>query len=155
MRWQPVSPQAAAAHLLSDRDAALRAQEEVLRIQRRQIQEQHDWLVALIPVYLQARQHAFPQGTIDHLPDKSAVRTLLTDVIDPCRSEVVSKDGGAFPPAALREALPRDLAFSSAASACAASISTPPASTSPPAPTPNTSSPQAPRSAPCPRYCLS
>ncbi|MER5417881.1 helix-turn-helix transcriptional regulator [Streptomyces virginiae] len=65
-----------------------------------------------MPVYLQARQHAFPQGTIDHLPDKFAVRTLLTDVIDSCRSEVlVSKHGGSFPVAALREALPRDLAL--------------------------------------------
>ncbi|WP_406076398.1 LuxR C-terminal-related transcriptional regulator [Streptomyces virginiae] len=65
-----------------------------------------------MPVYLQARQHAFPQGAIDHLPDKFAVRTLLTDVIDSCRSEVlVSKHGGSFPVAALREALPRDLAL--------------------------------------------
>ncbi|WP_327732660.1 LuxR C-terminal-related transcriptional regulator [Streptomyces nojiriensis] len=112
VRWQPVSPQAAASQLLSDRDAALRAQEEALRTQRRQIQDQHDGLAALMPVYLQARQHAFPQGTIDHLPDKFAVRTLLTDVIDSCHSEVlVSKHGGAFPPAALREALPRDLAL--------------------------------------------
>ncbi|MFD5413514.1 helix-turn-helix transcriptional regulator [Streptomyces nojiriensis] len=112
VRWQPVSPQAAASQLLSDRDSALRAQEESLRTQRRQIQEQHDGLAALMPVYLQARQHAFPQGTIDHLPDKFAVRTLLTDVIDSCRSEVlVSKHGGSFPVAALREALPRDLAL--------------------------------------------
>ncbi|GHB68340.1 hypothetical protein GCM10010347_43110 [Streptomyces cirratus] len=112
VRWQPVSPQAAASQLLSDRDAALRAQEEALRTQRRQIQEQHDGLAALMPVYLQARQHAFPQGTIDHLPDKFAVRTLLTEVIDSCHSEVlVSKHGGSFPVAALREALPRDLAL--------------------------------------------
>ncbi len=112
VRWQPVSPQAAASQLLSDRDAALRAEEEALRRRRRQMQDQHDGLAALMPVYLQARQHAFPQGTIDHLPDKFAVRTLLTDVIDSCHSEVlVSKHGGAFPPAALREALPRDLAL--------------------------------------------
>ncbi|WP_406187289.1 LuxR C-terminal-related transcriptional regulator [Streptomyces sp. NBC_01006] len=111
VRWQPVSPQAA-GRLLSARDAALRAQEESLRTQRRQIQEQHDGLAALMPVYLQARQHAFPQGTIDHLPDKFAVRTLLTEVIGSCRSEVlVSKHGGSFPVAALREALPRDLAL--------------------------------------------
>ncbi|WP_328765062.1 hypothetical protein [Streptomyces sp. NBC_00272] len=44
--------------------------------------------------------------------DKFAVRTLLTEVIDSCRSEVlVSKHGGSFPVAALREALPRDLAL--------------------------------------------
>ncbi|MER6778017.1 MULTISPECIES: hypothetical protein [unclassified Streptomyces] len=60
---QPVSPRAAAVQLLSDRDAALRAEEESLRTQRRQIQEQHDGLAALMPVHLQARQHAFPQGT--------------------------------------------------------------------------------------------
>ncbi|MFE3996223.1 LuxR C-terminal-related transcriptional regulator [Streptomyces goshikiensis] len=112
VRWQPVSPQAAASRLLSDRDAALRAQEEALRSQRRRIQEEQDGLAALTPVYLQARQHSFPQGTIDHLPDKFAVRTLLTEVIDSCRSEVlVSKHGGSFPVAALREALPRDLAL--------------------------------------------
>ncbi len=110
--WRPVSPQAATAQLLSDRDTALRAQEEALREERRRIQQQRDGLAALVPVYLQARQHAFPQGTIDHLPDKFAVRALLSDVIDSCRSEVlVSKHGGAFPPAALREALPRDLAL--------------------------------------------
>ncbi|MFB8236065.1 LuxR C-terminal-related transcriptional regulator [Kitasatospora purpeofusca] len=110
--WQPVSPQAATAQLLSDRDTALRAQEEALRAQRRRIQQERDGLAALVPVYLQARQHAFPQGTIDHLPDKFAVRALLCDVIDSCRSEVlVSKHGGSFPPAALREALPRDLAL--------------------------------------------
>ncbi|APU40046.1 helix-turn-helix transcriptional regulator [Streptomyces sp. TN58] len=110
--WQPVSPQAATAQLLSDRDTALRAQEEALREQRRRIQLQRDGLAALTPLYLQARQHVFPQGTIDHLPDKLAVRSLLSDVIDSCRSEVlVSKHGGSFPPAALREALPRDLAL--------------------------------------------
>ncbi|GAA0321606.1 hypothetical protein GCM10010302_70970 [Streptomyces polychromogenes] len=110
--WHPVSPQAATAQLLSDRDTALRAQEEALREQRRRIQQERDGLAALVPVYLQARQHVFPQGTIDHLPDKLAVRSLLTDVIDSCRSEVlVSKHGGSFPPAALREALPRDLAL--------------------------------------------
>lgn len=110
--WQPVSPQAATAQLLSDRDTALRAQEEALREQRRHIQLQRDGLAALTPVYLQARRHAFPQGTIDHVPDKLAVRSLLSDVIDSCRGEVlVSKHGGAFPPAALREALPRDLAL--------------------------------------------
>ncbi|WP_168714138.1 LuxR C-terminal-related transcriptional regulator [Streptomyces sp. A1136] len=110
--WQPVSPQAATAQLLSDRDTALRAQEEALREQRRRIQLQRDGLAALMPVYLQARQHVFPQGTIDHLPDKLAVRSLLSDVIDSCHSEVlVSKHGGSFPPAALREALPRDLAL--------------------------------------------
>ncbi|MFI2611580.1 LuxR C-terminal-related transcriptional regulator [Kitasatospora sp. NPDC018619] len=110
--WQPVSPQAATAQLLSARDTALRAREEALREQRRIIQQQRDGLAALVPVYLQARQHAFPQGTIDRLPDKFAVRSLLADVIDSCRSEVlVSKHGGSFPPAALREALPRDLAL--------------------------------------------
>ncbi|MER6778037.1 MULTISPECIES: LuxR C-terminal-related transcriptional regulator [unclassified Streptomyces] len=83
-----------------------------VRTQRRQIQEQHDGLAALMPVYLRASQHAFPQGTLDHLPDKFAVRTLLTQVIDSCRSEVlVSKYGGSFPVAALREALPRGLAL--------------------------------------------
>ncbi|MEU1287618.1 LuxR C-terminal-related transcriptional regulator [Kitasatospora sp. NPDC005856] len=110
--WQPVSPQAATAQLLSARDTALRAREEALREQRRLIQQQRDGLAALVPVYLQARQHAFPQGTIDRLPDQFAVRSLLADVIDSCRSEVlVSKHGGSFPPAALREALPRDLAL--------------------------------------------
>ncbi|MFE7639766.1 LuxR C-terminal-related transcriptional regulator [Kitasatospora sp. NPDC057518] len=110
--WQPVSPQAATAQLLSARDTALRAREEALREQRRIVQQQRDGLAALVPVYLQARQHAFPQGTIDRLPDKFAVRSLLADVIDSCRSEVlVSKHGGSFSPAALREALPRDLAL--------------------------------------------
>ncbi|MFE4976189.1 LuxR C-terminal-related transcriptional regulator [Kitasatospora sp. NPDC056651] len=110
--WLPVSPQAATAQLLSARDTALRAHEEALREQRRVIQQQRDGLAALLPVYLQARQQAFPQGTIDRLPDKFAVRSLLADVMDSCRSEVlVSKHGGSFPPAALREALPRDLAL--------------------------------------------
>ncbi|MEW1639615.1 helix-turn-helix transcriptional regulator [Streptomyces sp. NPDC093801] len=110
--WQAVSPQAAGARLLSEPEAALRAQEEMLRARRDELQRRRDALTGLIPVYLQARQHSFPQGTIDHLPDQFAVRALLTDVIDSCRAEVlVSKHGGSFPQAALREALPRDLAL--------------------------------------------
>jgi DNA-binding CsgD family transcriptional regulator len=110
--WRAVSPQAAGAQLLAEPEAALRAQEEELRARREQLQRQRDEFTGLMPVYLQARRHAFPQGTIDHLPDQFAVRTLLTEVIDGCRSEVlVSKHGGSFPEAALREALPRDLAL--------------------------------------------
>ncbi|MFJ8166647.1 LuxR C-terminal-related transcriptional regulator [Streptomyces sp. NPDC096136] len=110
--WQAVSPQAAGARLLSEPEAALRAQEELLRARRDELQRRRDALTGLVPVYLQARQHSFPQGTIDHLPDQFAVRALLTDVIDSCRTEVlVSKHGGSFPEAALREALPRDLAL--------------------------------------------
>ncbi|MFE2477105.1 LuxR C-terminal-related transcriptional regulator [Streptomyces sp. NPDC059389] len=110
--WQAVSPQAAGARLLSGPEAALRAREEELRVRRDELQRRRDTLTGLIPVYLQARQHAFPQGTIDHLPDQFAVRELLTEVIDGSRGEVlVSKHGGSFPEAALREALPRDLAL--------------------------------------------
>ncbi|MFD9367637.1 LuxR C-terminal-related transcriptional regulator [Streptomyces sp. NPDC060020] len=110
--WQAVSPQAAGAHLLSGPEAALRAHEEQLRARREQLQNRRDAFTGLIPVYLQARQHVFPQGTIDHLPDQFAVRALLTEVIDGCRAEIlVSKHGGSFPEAALREALPRDLAL--------------------------------------------
>ncbi|MEV0991543.1 LuxR C-terminal-related transcriptional regulator [Streptomyces sp. NPDC049949] len=110
--WQAVSPQAAGARLLSGPEAALRAHEEELRVRRDELQRRRDALTGLIPVYLQARQHAFPQGTIDHLPDQFAVRELLTEVIDGSRDEVlVSKHGGSFPEAALREALPRDLAL--------------------------------------------
>ncbi|WP_051837179.1 helix-turn-helix transcriptional regulator [Streptomyces sp. NRRL F-2580] len=110
--WQAVSPQAAGAHLLSGPEAALRAHEEQLRARREELQNRRDAFTGLIPVYLQARQHVFPQGTIDHLPDQFAVRALLTEVIDGCRAEIlVSKHGGSFPEAALREALPRDLAL--------------------------------------------
>ncbi|MFI5672447.1 LuxR C-terminal-related transcriptional regulator [Streptomyces sp. NPDC051704] len=110
--WQAVSPQAAGARLLSGPEAALRAHEEELRLRRDELQRRRDALTGLMPVYLQARQHAFPQGTIDHLPDQFAVRELLTEVIDASRGEVlVSKHGGSFPEAALREALPRDLAL--------------------------------------------
>ncbi|MFE2551984.1 LuxR C-terminal-related transcriptional regulator [Streptomyces sp. NPDC059355] len=110
--WQAVSPQAAGARLLSAPEAALRTHEEELRVRRDELQRRRDALTGLIPVYLQARQHAFPQGTIDHLPDQFAVRELLTEVIDGSRAEVlVSKHGGSFPEAALREALPRDLAL--------------------------------------------
>ncbi|MFK0202840.1 helix-turn-helix transcriptional regulator [Streptomyces lavendulae] len=110
--WQAVSPQAAGARLLSAPEAALRAHEEELRVRRDELQRRRDAFTGLVPVYLQARQHAFPQGTIDHLPDQFAVRELLTEVIDGCRREVlVSKHGGSFPEAALREALPRDLAL--------------------------------------------
>ncbi|MEU9081787.1 LuxR C-terminal-related transcriptional regulator [Streptomyces sp. NPDC048357] len=110
--WQAVSPQAAGAHLLSGPEAALHAHEERLRARREELQNRRDAFTGLIPVYLQARQHVFPQGTIDHLPDQFAVRALLTEVIDGCRAEIlVSKHGGSFPEAALREALPRDLAL--------------------------------------------
>ncbi|WP_053693147.1 helix-turn-helix transcriptional regulator [Streptomyces sp. WM6372] len=110
--WQAVSPQAAGARLLSGPEASLRAHEEQLQARRDELQRRRDAFTGLIPVYLQARQHAFPQGTIDHLADQFAVRALLTEVIDNCREEVlVSKHGGSFPEAALREALPRDLAL--------------------------------------------
>ncbi|WP_404955078.1 LuxR C-terminal-related transcriptional regulator [Streptomyces sp. 147326] len=110
--WQAVSPQAAGAHLLSGPEAALRAHEEQLRARREELQNRRDAFTGLIPVYLQARRHVFPQGTIDHLPDQFAVRALLTEVIDGCRAEIlVSKHGGSFPEPALREALPRDLAL--------------------------------------------
>ncbi|MFD7833823.1 LuxR C-terminal-related transcriptional regulator [Streptomyces sp. NPDC059761] len=110
--WQAVSPQAAGARLLSGPEAALRAHEEELRARKEELQRRRDAFTDLTPVYLQARQHAFPQGTIDHLPDQFAVRALLTEVIDNCRAEVlVSKHGGSFPEAALREALPRDLSL--------------------------------------------
>ncbi|MFK0049422.1 LuxR C-terminal-related transcriptional regulator [Streptomyces sp. NPDC090741] len=111
-RWQAVSPQAAGARLLSGPEATLRAHEEELRARKEELQRRRDAFTDLTPVYLQARQHAFPQGTIDHLPDQFAVRALLTEVIDNCRAEVlVSKHGGSFPEAALREALPRDLSL--------------------------------------------
>ncbi|MFE5537665.1 LuxR C-terminal-related transcriptional regulator [Streptomyces sp. NPDC056492] len=110
--WQAVSPQAAGARLLSGPEAALRAHEERLQARRDELQRRRDAFTGLVPVYLQARRHAFPQGTIDHLADQFAVRALLTEVIDNCREEVlVSKHGGSFPEAALREALPRDLAL--------------------------------------------
>ncbi|MFI1457511.1 helix-turn-helix transcriptional regulator [Streptomyces roseus] len=110
--WQAVSPQAAGARLLSGPEAALRAHEERLQARRDELQRRRDAFTGLVPVYLQARRHAFPQGTIDHLADQFAVRALLTEVIDNCREEVlVSKHGGSFPEAALREALPRDMAL--------------------------------------------
>ncbi|MEU9179517.1 LuxR C-terminal-related transcriptional regulator [Streptomyces sp. NPDC048550] len=110
--WRAVSPQSAGAQVLAEKETALRAHEAALREQREQLQRQRDGFSALVPVYLQARRDTFPEGTIDHLPDQFAVRALLTEVIDTCRSEVlVSKHGGSFPPAALREALPRDLAL--------------------------------------------
>ncbi|MGW2671532.1 LuxR C-terminal-related transcriptional regulator [Streptomyces sp. NPDC001272] len=110
--WRAVSPQSAGARVLAEKETELRAQEASLRERREGLQRQRDGFNALVPVYLQARRDAFPEGTIDHLPDQFAVRALLTEVIDTCRSEVlVSKHGGSFPPAALREALPRDLAL--------------------------------------------
>ncbi|WP_328762108.1 helix-turn-helix transcriptional regulator [Streptomyces sp. NBC_00272] len=110
--WRAVSPQSAGAQVLAEKETELRAHEADLREQREQLQRQRDGFSALVPVYLQARRDTFPEGTIDHLPDQFAVRALLTEVVDTCRSEVlVSKHGGSFPPAALREALPRDLAL--------------------------------------------
>ncbi|MGK5730356.1 LuxR C-terminal-related transcriptional regulator [Streptomyces sp. URMC 124] len=110
--WQAVSPQAASDRLLATRGAELRLREDDLHRRRTQLQREHEALGALVPVYLQSRQTAFPRATIDRLPDKGTVRTLLTEVIDSCTSEIlVSKHGGSFPPNALREALPRDLAL--------------------------------------------
>ncbi|MER6912672.1 LuxR C-terminal-related transcriptional regulator [Streptomyces sp. NPDC000594] len=110
--WRAVSPQTAAARVLADRDSELRAREDALRQQRTRLQREHDALAALVPVYLRARQAVCPESTIDHLADQDAVRSLLNEVIDSCTSEIiVSKHGRAFPPNALREALPRDLAL--------------------------------------------
>ncbi|MFE5867715.1 LuxR C-terminal-related transcriptional regulator [Streptomyces roseifaciens] len=110
--WQAVSPQAASDRLVATRGAELRLREDELRRQRTELQREDEALGALVPVYLQTRQTTFPQATIDRLPDQDAVRTLLTEVIDSCTSEIlVSKHGGSFSPRALREALPRDLAL--------------------------------------------
>ncbi|MEV6211201.1 helix-turn-helix domain-containing protein [Kitasatospora sp. NPDC051914] len=108
--WQAENPQAASAQLLSDQEAALRVREEELRSKREQLQSLRDEFAALVPVYLQGRQHAHPHGTIDLVTDKFAVRAMLVDAVGASRTEVlVSKPGGAFPPGAMREALPRDL----------------------------------------------
>ncbi len=108
--WQAQSPQAAGAQLLSDREARLRHQEAELYREREQVQLLREEFAALTPLYLHGRQLAHPQGAIDLLTDKFAVRAMLAETVATSRSEVlVSKPGGAFPPGAMREALPRDL----------------------------------------------
>ncbi|WP_052707428.1 helix-turn-helix domain-containing protein [Streptomyces rubellomurinus] len=117
--WEAQSPQAAGAQHLAEREAALRTREDDLRGQEDDLRRERERLrglreqyAALMPVYLHGRQLSHPHGMIDLLTDKIAVRAMLVEAVDAAREEVlVSKPGGAFPPAALREALPRDLAL--------------------------------------------
>ncbi|MGA5823216.1 LuxR C-terminal-related transcriptional regulator [Kitasatospora sp. NPDC094028] len=117
--WEAQSPQAAGAQHLAEREGALRSredelrgQEDELRRERERLQGMREQYAALMPVYLHGRQLSHPHGMIDLLTDKIAVRAMLVEAVDAAREEVlVSKPGGAFPPAALREALPRDLAL--------------------------------------------
>ncbi|WP_405020599.1 helix-turn-helix transcriptional regulator [Kitasatospora sp. NBC_00070] len=108
--WLAQSPQAAGAQLLTERESALRHQEARLRQEREQVQSLREEFATLMPVYLQGRQLAHPHGAVDLLTDKFAVRAMLGEAVGACHSELlVSKPGGAFPPGAMREALPRDL----------------------------------------------
>ncbi len=108
--WTAVSPQAAGAQLLAAQEARLHSQESALRDQRDQIHRLRDYFSSLMPVYLEGRDHAHPEAAVDMLADKHAVRAVLTEAIQNCRSEVlISKPGAAFPLRSLQEALPRDL----------------------------------------------
>jgi DNA-binding CsgD family transcriptional regulator len=74
------------------------------------VRSSREGYAALMPLYLQGRQQTYPQGMIDLVPDKFAVRALLDDTVSACRTEIlISKHGGAFSPSSLEEALPRDL----------------------------------------------
>ncbi|MFJ1753822.1 LuxR C-terminal-related transcriptional regulator [Kitasatospora sp. NPDC088134] len=117
--WQAQSPQAAGARQLAEGESALRGQEDALREradelcrERERLQAAREQYAALMPIFLQSRQLSHPHDVIGLLTDKVAVRAMLVEAVDAARDEVlVTKPGGAFPPAAMREALPRDLAL--------------------------------------------
>ncbi|WP_018349657.1 helix-turn-helix transcriptional regulator [Longispora albida] len=110
LRLIPVSPDAAAAALLGPGEAELRAAEEELRRKRDKIAQHRAYMAGLNPIYLHARHQ--DQSSLESVHDQQTVRALISDTVAQCRDEVLTcQSGGARPPAALAEALPRDLAL--------------------------------------------
>lgn len=105
------SPDVAIAALVGPRENAHRRAEMDLMTERSATAQLRTRLAALAPVYSdQLREGA--SGGVDTITDMHAVRALISDLTGTCESEIMAcQPGGGRPPAALADALPRDLAL--------------------------------------------
>ncbi|GAA1958186.1 LuxR family transcriptional regulator [Catenulispora subtropica] len=105
------SPDVAIAALVGPRENAHREAELELMAERGRTAQLRTRLAALAPVYSDQLREGGVAG-IDTIADMHAVRALIADLTATCESEVMAcRPGGGRPPAALADALPRDLAL--------------------------------------------
>jgi DNA-binding CsgD family transcriptional regulator len=103
------SPDVAIAALVGPRESAHREAELTLLDERGRLDRLRARLSALTPVYSDLTRDGGTPG-VDVIEDMHAVRALISDLTATCESEIMAcQPGGGRPPAALADALPRDL----------------------------------------------
>lgn len=101
----PVSPEAAAAQLVTPVEAVIRQQQSTIERVRSD-------LMTLQPLYHEYRRRRRSGDAVDILDDTCTVLSVLTDIAQNCKREVLTiQPGGGRPAAVLDEAFPRDIAM--------------------------------------------
>ncbi|MFF1442746.1 LuxR C-terminal-related transcriptional regulator [Streptomyces sp. NPDC058295] len=101
----PVSPEAAAAQLVTPIEAEIRQRQTTIERVRSD-------LMSLLPLYHEHRRRRRSKEAIDVLDDTGSVLSVLTDIAQKCTREVLTiQPGGGRPAAVLEEAFPRDSAM--------------------------------------------
>ncbi|WP_432151787.1 LuxR C-terminal-related transcriptional regulator [Streptomyces sp. bgisy029] len=101
----PVSPEAAAAQLVTPVEAVIRQQQITIDRVRSD-------LMTLQPLYHEYRRRRRSGDAVDILDDTCTVLSVLTDIAQNCKREVLTiQPGGGRPAAVLDEAFPRDIAM--------------------------------------------
>ncbi|MFC1411919.1 LuxR family transcriptional regulator [Streptacidiphilus sp. N1-12] len=104
-----VSPAVATAALVGPRESANRQAESDLAAERARTERLRSRIAAVTAHYRDPHASRTSSG-VDVLEDKFAVRALITDLSATCERELMAcQPGGGRPPAALADALPRDL----------------------------------------------
>lgn len=105
------SPEVAIAALVGPRESAHRRAEMDLLAERGRTDLLRARLAALTPVYSELERADGSPG-VDVIEDMHAVRALISNLTATCDREIMAcQPGGGRPPAALADALPRDLAL--------------------------------------------
>lgn len=103
------SPEVAIAVLVGPRESAHRRAETELTAERGRTAQLRTRLAELTPLFADRGQTG-SSNSVDVLADKFAVRALIADLTATCEKEIMAcQPGGGRPPAALADALPRDL----------------------------------------------
>ncbi|WP_250405363.1 LuxR C-terminal-related transcriptional regulator [Streptomyces cellostaticus] len=101
----PVSPEAAAAQLVTPIEAEIRQRQSA-------VEQVRSDLMTLLPLYHESRRRRRSKEAIDVVDDTGAVLSVLTDIAQNCKREVLTvQPGGGRPAAVLEEAFPRDAAM--------------------------------------------
>ncbi|MCX4487896.1 helix-turn-helix transcriptional regulator [Streptomyces anulatus] len=101
----PVSPEAAAAQLVTPVEAVIRQQQSTIERVRSD-------LMTLQPLYHEYRRRRQSREAVDVLDDTGTVLSVLTDIAQNCKREVLTiQPGGGRPAGVLEEAFPRDIAM--------------------------------------------